>query len=54
MDESVIRSDVQLVGVVRDKTGRIVIDEAVLLDECKLKQIVEAIKHGRNASDSNP
>lgn len=51
MDASIGRA--QFVAIVRDKLGRIVIDESVLLNSEKLTQIVEAVR-GSYPSDRDP
>lgn len=42
-------------AIVRDKYGRIVVDEEVFRDPVKLEKLrQEVLKNGRNSSDGNP
>lgn len=45
-------SEISLVAVVRDKFGRICLDEAVFFDNDRLQKIQEAVTNGRNSRDS--
>ena len=47
-------SELELVAVVRDKLGRVCLDEAVFFDDEKLQQIQEAVKNGRNPRNDLP
>lgn len=42
-------------AVVRDRLGRVVVDESIFHDKDKLEQLrMEVVKNGGNASHSNP
>lgn len=42
-------------AIVRDKHGRIVVDDSIFHDEAKLEKLrQEVLKNGRNPSCSNP
>lgn len=49
---SMIKSEIKMLAVVRDKYGRICLDEGIFFDNERLLEFAEAVKNGCDSRDS--